>query len=71
MLIKLVIVLEITLIPTVFDFVERWLRNVHMATLNQLGHLPIEKRQQERPNVTAVDIRVSHDDDSMVAELIE
>ena len=71
MLIKLVIVFEIAFIPTVFDLVERWLRNVNMATLYQLRHLSIKKRQQKRSNVTSVDIRVGHDNDSVVSQFVE
>src|SRR6185312_9813169 len=43
--------------------VERRLRDVDVPALDELRHLPIEKRQQQRADVRAVDVRVGHDDD--------
>ena len=33
--------------------------------------LPVEERQQQRADVRAVDVRVGHDDDAVVAELVD
>ena len=40
-----------------------------MALLDQLRHLPVEERQQQRADVGAVDVGVGHDDDLVVAQL--
>ena len=37
--------------------------------LDHLGHVPVEERQQQRPDVGAVDVGVGHDDDPVVAQL--
>ena len=41
-----------------------------MAVLDQLRHLAIEERHQQRGDVRAVDIGVGHDDDALVAQLV-
>src|SRR3546814_11625667 len=50
---------------------ERRLGNVEMAALDQLRHLPEEEGEQERADVAAVHIGVGHDDDLVVAQLID
>ena len=39
-----------------------------MAAIDQLRHLPVEEREQQRPDVRAVDVGVGHDDDAVVAQ---
>src|SRR6266542_1950070 len=70
MLLQLVIVLEVGVLASLANLVQRRLRDVDVATLNQLGHLPVEKRQQQRADVRAVDIGVGHDDDAVIAQLV-
>jgi hypothetical protein len=41
-----------------------------MPALDQLGHLAIEEGEQQRADVRAVDIRIGHDDDAVVAQLV-
>ena len=53
------------------DFVERRLRDVDMAHFDEFMHLPVEERQQQRADVRAVDVGVGHDDDLVVAKLVE
>ena len=48
---------------------ERRLRDVDVARVDQLAHLPVEERQQQRADVRAVHVRVGHDDDPVVAQL--
>ena len=48
---------------------ERRLRDVDVARVDQLAHLPVEERQQQRADVRSVDVGVGHDDDPVVAEL--
>ena len=53
------------------DLVERRLGDVDKALSDQLRHLPVEKRQQQRADVRAVHVRIGHDDDLVVAQLFE
>ena len=69
-LLQLVIVLEVALLPALLHLVERRLRDVDVAALDQLRHLPVEEREQQRADVRAVDVRVGHDDDAVVAQLV-
>ena len=65
------LVLEILLGLAAGDFVERRLRDVEVAAVDQLRHLPVEERQQQRADVGAVDVGVRHDDDLVVAQLVD
>src|SRR5580692_9907632 len=47
----------------------RRLRDVNVAAVDQLLHVAEEKRQQKRADVRAVDVRVSHEDHFVIAEL--
>jgi hypothetical protein len=40
-----------------------------VALVDQLRHLPVEEREQQRADVGAVDVGVRHDDDLVVAQL--
>ena len=51
--------------------VERRLRDVEIAALDELGHLAIKERQEKRADVTAVDVGVGHQNDLVVAELLD
>ena len=53
------------------DFEQRRLRDVDVAAINQLGHLAIEERQQQRANVRAVNVGVAQQDDATVAQLCQ
>ena len=50
---------------------QRRLRDVDVAVLDHLGKLAIEEREQQRPDVRAVDVCVRHDDDAVVAQLAD
>ena len=41
-----------------------------MAAFHQLRHLPEEEGEQQSPDVTAVHVGVSHDDDLVIAQLV-
>ena len=64
------LVLEVLLGLAARHFVQRRLRDVDVAALDQVAHLPVEERQQQRADVRAVDVRVRHDDDLVVAQLL-
>jgi hypothetical protein len=63
--------IDIFLALLALDLEERRLRDVDEALADQLGHLAEEEGQQQRADVRAVDVRVGHDDDLVVAELLE
>ena len=51
MLLELMIVLEIDLVLALLRLVQRRLRDVDVTAFDELGHLPVEKRQQQRADV--------------------
>jgi hypothetical protein len=65
------IVLQITLGLAVLDLVERRLGDIHVAALDQFGHLAIEQRQQQGTDVRAVHVRVGHDDDAVITQFFD
>ena len=68
--VQLVLVLEVALLLAELCLVERRLRDVDVAALDQLAHLPIEEGEQQRADVRAVDVRVGHHDDAVIAQLV-
>ena len=66
-LVELRFALDIFLALLALDLEERRLRDVDEALADQLGHLAEEERQQQRADVRAVDVRIGHDDDLVVA----
>ena len=44
------------------------LRDIQESAFDQFGHLTIEKRQQQRADVRAIDVSVRHDDDLVVTQ---
>src|SRR5215211_8805808 len=53
------------------DLVERRLRDVHVSRLDQLLHVPVQEGQHQRTNMTSVHVGVGHDDDLVVAGLLD
>ena len=68
-MVELAVVLEVGFFLAPLHFVERGLRDVEVALLDDLRHLAIEEREQQRTDVRAVHIGVRHDDDAVVAQL--
>ena len=64
------LVLEVGLGRALLGPEQGWLRDVQVAALDQLRHLPIEESQQQRADVGAVDVGVGHDHDLVVAQLL-
>src|ERR1019366_10161085 len=60
---------DVLLKLALLDAEQRWLRNVNMATLDQLRHMPEEERQQQRADVRSVNVGVGHQDQLAVAQL--
>jgi hypothetical protein len=63
------LVLEVRVFFALRDFEQRRLRDVEMAAVDDLAHVAVEERQDQRADVRAVDVCVRHDDDLVVAEL--
>ena len=69
-LLECLVVFEVGFRFSFFDSVEGRLSNVEMPCLHHLQHLPIEKGQQQSPDMGSINIGVCHDDDSAVAKLL-
>ena len=63
------VVLDVLLELALLDAVQRRLRDVDVAALDQLLHVAEEERQQQRADVRAVHVGVGHQDDLAVAQL--
>ena len=63
-------VARISNVALVRDFVERGHGQEQMAVLDQLRHLLIEERDQQRRDMGAVDVGVGHDDHALVAQIL-
>jgi hypothetical protein len=70
-LVQLGLVLDVDLLLAALDLVERRLGDVHVPALDQLGHLPVEKGQQQRPDMAAVDVRIAHEHDAVVSQVVD
>ena len=53
------------------DLVQGGLGDVHVALLDELGHLPVEEGEEKGADVGAVHVGVGHEDDLVVAEFLE
>src|SRR5690625_389838 len=58
------------LLVAAFDLMQRRLRDMDVAALDQLRHLPIKEGQQQGADVRTVHVGVGHDDDSVVTQLV-
>ena len=65
------VILQVALVAADLDLVQRRLRDIDVAARHQLGHLAIQQRQQQRADVRAVHVRVGHDDQAVVAQLVD
>lgn len=65
------LILEVDLGLATRHFVQGRLRDIEVAVLDQLRHLTVEEREQQRADVRAVNIRIGHDDDLVVAQFID
>ncbi len=61
--------MDVGLLVTLLEAIERRLRDVDVAGLDQRPHVPEEEREDERADVRAVHVGVGHDDDLVVARL--
>ena len=63
--------LHVVRVRFVLDAEQRRLGDVDVAAFDQLEHLAVEEREQQRADVRAVDVGIGHDDDAAVAALGE
>src|SRR5688572_2012920 len=66
-LLELRLLLDVDVLLARLDLVERRLRDVHVAGVDQLGHLAVQEGEHERANVSAVHVGVRHDDHLVIA----
>jgi hypothetical protein len=64
------LVLEVLLRLAAQDLVERGLGDEDMTAVDDVAHLLVEEREQQRADMRAVDIGVGRDDDLVVAQLV-
>src|SRR5690606_31586432 len=67
---QLFVVLQVLLVLTLANLVQGRLGNVDVPTLDELAHLPEKEGQQQGANVGAVNVRIGHDDDAVVAQVL-
>src|SRR5918998_3010676 len=70
-LLQLAVVVDVVVAAVVRHLVERGLRDVDVARLDQVLHVPVQEREHQRPYVAPVHIGVGHDDDLVVTGLID
>src|SRR5215218_5604236 len=68
---QLSVVFGIVLAAIVRDLVERRKSDVDVAGLDQVSHVAIQERQDQRSNMTSVHVGVGHYDDLVVPGLVE
>ncbi len=64
------LVLQILALFTPGQLVQWGLRNINMAALDKLPHLPEEEGKKKRSNVRPIHISVRHDDDAVITQLV-
>ena len=70
-LLELGLLLDVHVLLARLDLVERRLGDVHVAGVDQLGHLAVEEGEHQRADVGAVHVGVGHDDHLVVARLLD
>ena len=63
-------VLQVVVLLADVDAIQRRLSNVDVTVLQHVGQLPEEEREQQGPDVRAVDVGVGEDDHLVVAHLL-
>ena len=65
------VVFDVLLLLALFHFVQRWLGDVDVATLDQLRQLTEEEGQQQGTDVRTVNVSIGHDDDVVIAQFVD
>ena len=69
--VELMLVLEVALLLADLRAIKRRLRDIDMAALHELEHLAVKESEQQRADMRAVDVGVGHDDDAVIAQLLD
>ena len=69
--VELLVVLQVLHALALLDPIERRLRDEEISLVDDLRHLPVEEREQQRADVTAIHVGVRHDDDVVVTQLLD
>ena len=64
------LVLQILALFATGQLVQRGLRNINMAALDELPHLPEEEGEKKCSNVRPIHISVRHNDDAVITQLV-
>jgi hypothetical protein len=65
------LVLEVHILLPAPCAVQRRLGDVQVTALDELGHLSVEESEEQRTDMTAVDVGVCHQDDLVVPKLLD
>ena len=65
------LVLDVALGLAALHLEQRWLGDEEIAALDEFSHLAVEEGEEEGPDVAAIDVGVGHDDDLVVAGLVD
>jgi hypothetical protein len=66
-----VVVFDVLLLLAFLDLVQRRLGDIDVAALDQLRQLTEEEGQQQGTDVRTVDVSIGHDDDVVIAQLVD
>ena len=64
-------ILQILLGGAALHLIKRRLGDIEIAAVDHLGHLAVEEGEQQGSDMGAVDVGVGHDDDLVVAQLVD
>ena len=68
--VAVLVVAGIKNLAAVREPIERRHREIEMAVVDELRHLPVEEGDEQRRDMGAVDVGVGHDDDAAVAQIL-
>ncbi len=66
--VELIIILDVSLLLSGGQLVKRRLSDINMAALDEFRHLPVKKREQQCPDMRPINIRIRHNDDTVIAQ---
>ncbi len=65
------LILQVNFLLALAGAVQRRLSNVQVPASNQVRHVAVKERQQQRTDMRPVNVRVGHDDNLVVAQLVQ
>ena len=64
----LIFIVDIPCLLALGELVERWIRDEYMSIVDEWTKVAEEKCQEECTDMRTIDIRIGHDDDTMIAQ---